>query len=128
MEAHLPALRADLFRVYHGLTIETASQIMTLRYFVDLVMELPRGSQVWKATGGPMAWTDETEMLSAVELGVRHLAWQKTEDGQNGKNVPEPIDPPGMEKVKQDAEEAYIARKARAFLERQRKKAQQEEA
>ncbi|WP_308191520.1 DUF5361 domain-containing protein [Microbacterium sp. KKR3/1] len=60
----------------------------------DLVANLPPGCALWKAAGGPLAWTDETHMLARVDYGVRVLAWMKTEDGQKGRKAPKPEEPP----------------------------------
>jgi len=86
----------------------------------DLAANLPNGCALYRATGGPAAWSDEMHMLSRVERGLRVLAWQKTKDGKNGSNVPEPIHPPATAHEKQakadkmaSRREAYLRRAAR---------------
>ncbi len=49
---------------------------------------------LWRAAGGPLAWSDEVHMLARVDYGIRVLAWMKTEDGQKGRKPPKPEVPP----------------------------------
>ncbi|WP_424945142.1 DUF5361 domain-containing protein [Cellulomonas shaoxiangyii] len=43
-------------------------------------------------------WTPDRDLLAAVVDGLRILAWQNTEDGHEGRNIPEPLPRPGFEK------------------------------
>lgn len=88
----------------------------------DLVAYLPPGCALWRAAGGPLAWSDEVQMLARVEHGVRVLAWMKTEAGSKGQNPPKPVEPPppagqvAQEEAQESARaDAYMAgRKRRA--------------
>lgn len=60
----------------------------------ELVAWLPPGSALWRSIGGPPAWSDETRMLSYVDLHVRELAWMQTEDAKKKRNQPKLLDPP----------------------------------
>jgi hypothetical protein len=83
----------------------------------DYVANLSPGCALWRATGGPLAWSDETHMLAAVEFRLRVLAWQKSEDGRKNRNQPKPINPP--ESVyKKRAQQQRVASKAEAFQRR----------
>lgn len=42
----------------------------------DLVENLPPGCALWRATGGPMSWTQDMHLLAAVKHGLDVLAWQ----------------------------------------------------
>jgi len=79
----------------------------------------PPGCALFRAAGGPMAWTQEMHMLAAVEFRLRVLAWQKTEDAKSGRNKPTPIDPP-KSAHEVDAEQRELSRRAQAFLKRTR--------
>lgn len=121
LQDHEAALRADLQARYQ-LNIDHVRDQMTLWHLAALVAELPPGSQVWRSTGGPWAWTDEVHMLSSVEWGIRVLAWMKTEDGQKGRNIPERIEPPvkGEEpaRLSEQEELAVTERRAQRYIER----------
>lgn len=85
----------------------------------DLTAHLPRGCALWVATGGLMAWTAEVQATYLVEHRLRILAWQKSADGQKGRNPPEPHRPPYMAH-EIAAEEAKAATRAEKYLSRQR--------
>lgn len=89
----------------------------------DLVAHLPPGCALWRAAGGPLAWSDEMHMLARVDHGVRVLAWMKTEDGQKGRKPPEPEEPPPPAGQVR-AEEARVEQKADAWMLRQQRRAE----
>jgi len=60
----------------------------------DLVGNLPPGCALWRATGGDQAWSLEAHLLAVIEWRLQLLAWMQTKDGQEGRNQPEPIQPP----------------------------------
>lgn len=60
----------------------------------DLVGFLPDGCALWRSTGGPRAWSEETHLLNLVEYRLRLLVWQKTEAGRKGNQKPELTKPP----------------------------------
>lgn len=108
------ALRASL-RSEYG--VDLRNPRMPLLDLADLVANLPRGCALWRATGGPLAWSDETHMLAAVRHGLDILAWQKTEDGSKGRNQPKPIEPPASVYDQREKEQRLSARAA-AYLKR----------
>jgi hypothetical protein len=115
---HPGALRASLQAVYG---IRLAAHDYGVLELADLVANLPPGCALWRAAGGPLAWTDEVHMLARVEHGVRVLAWMKTEDGAKGRKFPEAAEPPlASGEVKQ--EEARMEQKADAWLLRQQRR------
>jgi len=57
---------------------------------------LPPGCALWRAIGGPPAWSDETRLLTYVDLHVRELAWMQTKDAKEGRNRPKPVEPPAF--------------------------------
>ena len=109
------ALRASLLAVY-GMTLSTPG--CGLLELADLVAHLPPGCALWRAAGGPLAWSDEVHMLAKVEHGLRVLAWQKTEDGSKGRKPPKPLEPPTPAGQVRATVEAQSA-KAKAWEERQ---------
>lgn len=84
----------------------------------DLVAHLPPGCALWRAAGGPLAWSDDVHMLARVDYGVRVLAWMKTEDGAKGRNAPKPEEPP-VPGNEAKAEEARMNARAEAWAARQ---------
>ncbi|WP_420896778.1 DUF5361 domain-containing protein [Microbacterium oxydans] len=118
---HEDALWASLHAVYGLRQSDHGLRVLEL---AGRVAHLPPGCALWRATGGPLAWTDETHMLSRVDYGVRVLAWMKTEDGQKGRNAPKPEEPPTVagevraEEERMNARaEAWTARQARMKAE-----------
>jgi hypothetical protein len=108
------ALRASL-RAEYGVDLRDPG--MSLADLADLVRWLPQGCALYRATGGPMAWTDEEYLLARVEMGVRVLAWQRTKDGTSGRNQPKPLEPP-QSVHEQQAEQREQSRRAQAYLKR----------
>lgn len=45
----------------------------------------------------PEQWTLQEHLLAGIFDVLWILAWQNTEDGQNGRNVPKPLPRPGVE-------------------------------
>lgn len=86
----------------------------------DLVAALPPGCALWRATGGPLAWSDETHALMGLEHGVRVLAWQQTADGHKGTNQPRPVDPPPLAAAAA-AEQSTTERRAARYMDRRRR-------
>lgn len=112
---HEGALRASLLAVYGLRLSERGCGVLEL---ADYVAHLPPGCALWRAAGGPLAWTDEVHMLARVDHGVRVLAWMKTEDGSKGRKPPKIEEPPSpFGEVK--ADEARMEQKADAWLLRQ---------
>lgn len=92
---------------------------LTLRRAAVLAMQLPAGSRLWQATGGPKAWSDEYHALMVVQWRLQILEWRETEDGQKGKNAPQMEEPPPF--VGDELQKASAAdSKAQEFLRRQR--------
>lgn len=83
----------------------------------DLVANLPPGCALWRAIGGPLAWSQETHMLAAIEFRLRVLAWMKTQDGAKGRKPPKPIDPP-KSVYDARAEDDRLFSRAQAYLRR----------
>ncbi|BDZ40827.1 hypothetical protein GCM10025865_01260 [Paraoerskovia sediminicola] len=108
------ALRASL-RAEYG--VDLRSPGMGARDLADLTANLPPGCALWRAIGGPMAWSDEVHMLSAVEFRLRVLAWQKTEAGSKNRDRPEPNDPPRSVFEKR-VEESKLSARAQAYMKR----------
>lgn len=111
-------MRASLQSVYG---IRLAAHDYGVLELADLVANLPPGCALWRAAGGPLAWSDEAHLLARVEYGVRVLAWMKTEDGSKGRKPPEALEPPrAAGEVR--AEEAAQEQKADAWMLRQQRR------
>ena len=67
-----------------------------------LLKHLPRSSSTARALYGPelSEWGVTEHLLAGVLDVLRWLQWAKTEDGEKGRNRPEPIPRPGMESEK----------------------------
>lgn len=89
----------------------------------DLVVHLPPGCALWRAAGGPLAWSDETHMLTRIDHGIRVLAWMKTEDGAKGRKPPKAEEPPRLDR-EVNADEAKMSAKAEAWAARQARRPQ----
>ena len=109
---HASALSASLQAVY-GITVADRPPLE----LADLVAWLPPGSPLWRAVGGPLAWSDDVQMLAAVEFRLRVLAWQQTEDGRKGRKAPAPPSPPPYAHER-DVEKQKITARAAAHAER----------
>lgn len=112
-------LEADLAAEYGVDLVDLWRGGLTLRRVAVLATQLPAGSRVWQATGGPRAWSDEYHGLLAVMNRVERLEWRKTEDGSKGKNPPQMQEPPpfvGDAQAKASTADA----KAQEFMRRQR--------
>lgn len=91
----------------------------------DLVAWLPSGSALWRATGGPLAWTPAEHVGALIVHGLDRLEWRQTEDGAKGRNPPKPIAPPPYAGEATE-EDAKTARKARAYAAREARQARRE--
>lgn len=110
------ALRADFRREYGVDLLDLYRGELGLLEASDLAYGLPPGSAVWRAEGGPMAWTDEVHFLSAIEYNTHVAYWLKTKDGSKGRNPPEPNKPP-----KSKSQEAVDERRVKRALAARRK-------
>ena len=77
VEYELQRLGVDLADMYRGR--------ITPRKVAVLVANMPRGAATWRAVGGEMAITDETEAGFLIEWTLRQLWWV-----YGGKSGPAP--------------------------------------
>jgi hypothetical protein len=91
--AHPDELRAD-FQRYYNLNIDGMGCDYSVAHAVSLCAALPRDSSTVRAEHPEAAWSDETYLLSAIEYDLRILIWQRTKDGQKGRNQPKPMQTP----------------------------------
>lgn len=85
---------------------------MTMPDLADYVAGLPPGCALWRATGGPLAWTHEMHLMSALLHRLDIMTWQNTgmmQQKPKGK-APEPIAPPPL-KGQEDVKAAVIENK-----------------
>lgn len=66
-------------------------------------------------------WDRRTSFAALTVDELRVANWQRTENGQKGKQQPEPIDQPGRRRAK-EAEAVEFQRTAEAWRERMRKR------
>lgn len=116
---HAGALRADFRRVYAADVLDIYRGKIGLIEAADLAYHLPPGSAIWRAEGGPLAWTDETHFAAALEYNTHVLWWMKTKDGSKGKNPPQPNLPP-KSKSQEAFDELRVQRQLRVRRERAR--------
>lgn len=89
---------------------------MRLDDLADLVVWLPPGCALWRATGGELAWPVEMHGLASIDVNVRGLIWQ----GAGNKNAPkpEPWEPPPLaHEVREETRKTE--RRAERYLNRQ---------
>lgn len=111
--SHKGALSASLMAVYR---VRLARHDLTALELADLVWEMPDGCALWQSVGGPRAWSQETQMLSRVEYGVRHLQWMQ--QGKKNAKKPKPIEPPDYA-ASAEAEEVRMSAKGDRWAARQ---------
>jgi len=84
-----------------------------------------RDSAFWNRMDpdGHRLWTPDTYLLAAAVDVLQVANWQRSEDGQKGRNKPKPVQRPQDIKAAQDKAEdikALIAERKRRRRERQR--------
>lgn len=87
-------LRADVQQVY-GLDVDRWRR-NPIR-FATLAAQLPPDARV----NGGVGYV--TVLLHNIEYEVRVLAWQRTKDGEKGRNRPKPVQLPGIDERKSTA-------------------------
>lgn len=116
-------MEADLASEYNGLDlVDLWRGRITARRLSVLVTQLPDGARVWKATGGAKAWSDEVSTMMILDLRLRELFWAETEDGQNGRNAPEMVEPPPFESEEREKGSKLDA-KAQKFQQMEERRA-----
>lgn len=106
---HEGALRASLRSEYQ---MDLRRPGVGLLDLADLVVNLPPGCALWRATGGPRAWSEEMHLMNAILHRLDIMTWQHTgmmQQKPRGK-APEPISPPPF-KGQEDAKTAVIENK-----------------
>jgi hypothetical protein len=119
------ALRASIAAEYPGLpplrTILTGRTDVDALDLADYVAHLPLGCALYRASGGPLAWTTDVHMLSHVLHGLDILTWQNT--GIMTRNPkgsqPVPMEPPKSVAEARAAEARVDAKRERRDLRRQ---------
>lgn len=115
LEQYPAELESDFQRVYGVDLLDLYRGELSVRKASVLAATLPAGSAVWRAEGGPLAWTDEAHLLSANEYNTHVAWWLKTKDGSTGKKPPMPHQPPESK-----SQVAVKEARATAALERRR--------
>ena len=90
LHKHGGSLRASLLAEY-GIRLVRGESIVFLG---DLFGNLPLGCAVWRAIGGPLAWSEESHRLNLIEYRLRVIAWQQSKDGRENRNHPKPPESP----------------------------------
>lgn len=111
-------LEADFQRVYGLDVIGVYNGTLSVRKAANLAAHLPPGSSVWRAEGGPLAWSDDVALLSAIEFNSHVAWWMKTKDGSRGTKPPKAMRPPPSK-----SEQAATEAKARQVLARRKARA-----
>lgn len=88
-------MRADFWRYYQLRWVGGRVAGWGLMEVSDLAAHLPAESATKRALGG--GWLLDEQLAALVADRLQVLIWQKTGDGQKGKNVPKPIPRPGFE-------------------------------
>jgi hypothetical protein len=103
------ALRASL-RAEYGIDLRDPG--VNLLDLADLVENLPPGCALWRATGGPLAWSEEVHFLTALLHRLDVITWQNTGmmHAKPKGNAPDPVSPPPA-RGEVDAKAAVIENK-----------------
>lgn len=119
---HPEEVEADLAQAYNIDIVDLWRHRVTPRRLSVLTLQLPDGSRIWQATGGPKAWSDEVLTMMILDLRLRELFWTKTKDGQDGKNPPE-IAPYPRHEDEVQAEADDLDAKAKKFQQMEARRA-----
>lgn len=86
-------LEAD-FQQYYGLNLERIGIDYSVAHAATLATQLPSDSRCMRQEIPGFEWSPEMYMLSAIEHGVRVLAWIQANQGKRRSAFPKPIEPP----------------------------------
>lgn len=90
---HPGELYAD-FRQFYGADFDKLrGEIGEIRT-ADLAAQLPRESRSYRALRPELEWTDRDYILWSIEFSLRVIRWQRTKNGQSGRNAPKPLPTP----------------------------------
>lgn len=67
------------------------SERLSWRDLYVICHQAPVGSAIWRSAAEHPDRTHLVDLARQIEFDLRVLAWQGTEDGQRGRNYPEPI-------------------------------------
>lgn len=65
-------------------------------------------------------------LLARTEFAIRVVAWQRTKDGQDGRNKPEPMTPPPS-RMEAQVTAATARRRAEKYMRRERRRTTNDE-
>lgn len=85
-------MRAD-FQQFYGLNIDGMGRDFSTTHAADLLVELPGESRIKRVYGGDGTWDFDRLLASLAVDALNVLVWQRTKDGQKGRNRPKPITP-----------------------------------
>ncbi|MFT4081191.1 MAG: DUF5361 domain-containing protein [Nocardioides sp.] len=91
LSEHRGPLAADLRRYYNLTLAHLADYGIPAREIADYVAHLPYDAATRRALDDDWWITPEIAFQRLIELDLRVLAWQRTEDGQKGRNPPKPL-------------------------------------
>lgn len=90
IEKHCTAVEFDLIR--YGLRLDwLGSEALSWRDLYVIVAQSGPDTAIYRSMNDEWPQTIEADLLRAVELNTRVIAWQGTRDGQRGNNRPEPF-------------------------------------
>lgn len=93
---HRAQVVAD-FRQYYGMSMPVGAgdDPPDPELYSVLWTELPPESRCARRADPDSAWGDEEYLLRSIDYSLKVLAWQRTKDGQRGRNAPAPCPTPG---------------------------------
>lgn len=94
-------LEAD-FQQFYGLDLERLGADFSVSHASVLAAQLPSESRCMMREVPELEWSPEMYMLSAIEHGVRVLAWVQANQGKRRTAFPKPIEPPSKREAIQD--------------------------
>ena len=92
LREHESAVRAD-FQQFYGLNIDGMGRDFSTTHAADLLVELPGESRIKRTYGGDGTWDFDRLLASLTVDALNLIVWQRTKDGQKGRNRPKPITP-----------------------------------
>ncbi|AQX79652.1 hypothetical protein BWO91_06310 [Plantibacter flavus] len=108
-------LRASLMAEYG---VRLGQQGINIIELADYAANLTPGCALWRAIGGPNAWSPEMHLLNHIEWRLQILDWRKTKAGREGRNQPKLSKPPAYAH-EASPDNAHTERQAAAYQRRQ---------
>lgn len=83
------------FRQFYGMDLPLEGDPPDPVLYSVLWSELPRESRCARRLDPDLGWGDAERLLRSIDYSLKLICWQRTKDGQHGRNAPDPAPTPG---------------------------------